>query len=46
MGSIYDETVRESKEASGLTRGGERFRQEKRQRTGEGPAAIETQDHE
>ena len=46
MGEIYDETMSEVEEESGLTRGGERFRQEKRKRIGEGLVAIETQDHE
>ena len=40
------ETVRVVEETSGYTRGGARFRQEKRQRMGEGPAAIEMQGHE
>ena len=44
MGASFDETKREVDEESGCTRGGERFRQEKRQRTGEGPAVIKTQD--
>ena len=46
MGASFDETVREAKEESGFTRRGVRFRQEKRHRTGEGPATIEMQDHE
>ena len=46
MGAIFDETLREVEEESGCTRGGARFRQEKRQRTREGPTAIEMQDHE
>ena len=45
MGASFDETVREAEGESGLTRGGSRFRQEKRQRTGEGPTAIEMQDY-
>ena len=45
MGASFDETLREVEEESGCTRGGARFRQEKRQRTREGPAAIETQNH-
>ena len=45
MGASFYKIVRESKEESGCTRGGERFRQEKRQRTGEDPATIKTQDH-
>ena len=45
MGASFNDTVREAKEESGLTRGGERFRQEKRQRTEEGPVAIEMRDH-
>ena len=40
MGMISSENVKVTKEKSGCTRGGERF-QEKRQRTGEGPVAIE-----
>ena len=43
MGSSYGDTVREAEEESGLMRGGVRFRQEKRQRTGESPAVIEMQ---
>ena len=46
MGASYDDTVRESQEESGIQRGGARFRQEKRKRTGEGPAVIRTQYHE
>ena len=46
MGASFDDIVRESEEGSGCTRGGERFRQEKRQRIGEGPATIEIQDCE
>ena len=46
MGASFDEIVREAKEDIGLTRGGERFQQEKRQRTGEGPVVIEMQDRE
>ena len=41
MGATFDEIVREAKEGSGCTRGEARFRLEKRQRTGEGPTAIE-----
>ena len=44
MGVSYGETLRESREECGITRGGVRFRREKRHRKGEGPAAIETQD--
>ena len=36
----YNETVKEAKEASGIMKGGARFQQEKRKRTGEGPVAI------
>ena len=43
---IFDETVREDEEESGLTRGGARFRQEKRQRTGESSIAIKKGGHE
>ena len=39
MGMSYGENVKVSEEISGCTRGGVRF-QEKRQRTGEGPATI------
>ena len=46
MGASYNETLREAEEESGLMRGGARFRQDKRQRIGEGPAVIETQYHE
>ena len=46
MGASYDETMREVEEESGLTRGEERFQQENRKRTGEGPAVIETQDRD
>ena len=42
MDGSYDMTVKEAKEGSGLTRGGERFRQEKRLRKGESPDATET----
>ena len=42
MGASFDEIVREVEEESGLTRGGARFQQEKRERTGEAPATIET----
>ena len=45
MGATYDETVRKVDEESGITRGGERFRQEKRQMTGEGPTMIKMKDH-
>ena len=40
MGMSSGENVKVTKESSGCTRGGARF-QEKRQRTGEGPAVIE-----
>ena len=43
MGMSSKEFVRVNEETSGCMRGGERFRQEKRQRIGEGPATIETQ---
>ena len=43
MGVSLDETVREADEESGCTRGGARFRVEKRQRTGEGPSVIRMQ---
>ena len=46
MGMHSDETMRVAEETSGCTRGGARFRQEKRKRTSEGPAMIETQDPE
>ena len=46
MGASFDKTVREAEEESGCTRGGARFQQEKRQRTGEGPVVIGTQDCE
>ena len=46
MGASDDETMRKIEQESGLTRGGAMFRQEKRQRIGEGPAAIEMQDSE
>ena len=46
MGASFDKTVREANEESGITRGGVRFRQEKRQRIGEGPDAIKMQDCE
>ena len=46
MGASFDNIVREVKEGIFCTRGGVRFRLEKRKRTGEGPATIETQDHE
>ena len=42
MGASFNETMREAEEESGLMRGGARFQQEKRQRIGEGPVAIET----
>ena len=45
MGVSFDETMREVEEESGLMRGGARFQQEKRQRIGEGPTVIKTQDH-
>ena len=41
MGASFDETVREAEEESGFMRGGARFRQEKRQRTGKGLVAME-----
>ena len=40
MDAQYNEIVREAEEESGLMRGGARFRQEKRQRIGEGLAVI------
>ena len=40
MGMSSSENVKVIEETSGCTRGGARF-QEKRQRTGEGPATIE-----
>ena len=40
MGASDDETMRKVEQESGLTRGGARFRKEKRQRTGESPAMI------
>ena len=43
MGMSSDETVRVVEETSGCMRGGARFQQEKRQRMGEGPVAIEMQ---
>ena len=46
MGASFDEAMREAEEESGFTRGGARFRQEKRQRIGEGLAANETQNRE
>ena len=46
MGMSSDETVMVTEETSGCMRGGARFRQEKSQRIGEGPTAIETQDRE
>ena len=46
MGVSYNESMREAEEESGITRGGARFQKEKRQRTREGPAMIETQYHE
>ena len=46
MGARFDETMREAGEESCITRGGARFRQENRQRKGEGLAKIKTQDHE
>ena len=45
MGVSFDETLREADEGSGCTRGGARFRVEKRQRIGD-PVEIETQDCE
>ena len=46
MGASFDETLREAEEESGITRGGARFQQEKRQRKREGPAVIKMQDRE
>ena len=46
MGASFDETMSEVEEESGIMRGGGRFRQEKRQRIGEGLVVIETQEHE
>ena len=46
MGASFDDTMREAEEEIFCIRGGARFRQEKRQRTGEGPTAIETKNHE
>ena len=46
MSVSFDETVREAEEESGCTRGGARFRVEKRQSTREGPTAIEMKNHE
>ena len=46
MGMSSDENVKVAEETSGCMRGGARFRQEKGNRIGEGPAAIETQDCE
>ena len=46
MGASVDNTVREAKEESGYTRGGQKFQLEKRQRIGEGPATIEMQNCE
>ena len=46
MGASFDEIVREAEEESGHTRGGARFRQEKRKMIGEGPTLIEMQDCE
>ena len=43
MGASFNKTVRKYEEESGCTRGGARFRQEKRQRTGEGLSMIKTQ---
>ena len=45
MGMSSDENEKVSKQTSGCTRGGERFR-EKRERTREGLAAIEVRCHE
>ena len=42
MDGIYDGTVREAEEGSGIMRGGARFRQEKGKRTGESPSMTET----
>ena len=45
MDRSYDGTVSEFEEGSGITRGGARFWQEKRQRIGESPVATKAQDH-
>ena len=45
MGMSYGESAKVIDETSGCTRGGARFR-EKRQRIGEGPAAIKVKYHE
>ena len=45
MVASYDDTVRKVEEESGIMRGGANFRQEKRQRTEEGPAATKMKDH-
>ena len=45
MGMIFGENVKVTKETSGCTRGGARFR-EKRKRTGEYHAAIKVQCNE
>ena len=42
----FDETMREAEEEIGCTRGGARFRQEKRNKTEEGIATIEMQNCE
>ena len=46
MDGSYDETVREVVKECGLLRSGVRFRQEKRQRTEESPAATGTRNYE
>ena len=46
MGMSSKEFLRVDEETSGCTRGGARFRQEKRQRTWEGPVVIKMQYHE
>ena len=46
MGASFDETMREAEEEISCTRGGARFRQEKRHRIGECPAAIGIQNRE
>ena len=46
MGASFNAIMREVKEGSGCTRGGTRFQIGKRQRTGEGLAALGTQDRE
>ena len=46
MGASFNEVVREDEEESCCTRGRARFRQEKRQRIGEGRAGIKTKNYE